>query len=293
MGIQGAPVETPAVVSPQVSRWAVCDTAPTTVGGSPLVTGINGQLLLGEAAGELAGSEALLLSYGPQVHLVTNGVRMPIDLSQSAVAGPLGLRPGRRRRGCRGPLTRCRRGTAGCSRGAWRRWARSGGFGGGVVVGAVVASRDVAAQSDRFYVVLADGVQEVSPVVASMLRQHDSFGLATPPQISPDHLAHIPLRHVLDVDYYPRSPVRLVDAGSRPVSCVAWQWSVSERQARLAVISGRGCPSARISGRRWCRWWVPAMAGCKRIRSWSVMVHRRLLALLVRHWIRLRARRCG
>ncbi|MCA4761693.1 type VII secretion protein EccB [Mycobacterium sp. SMC-2] len=244
VGIQGAPVETPAVLSPQISRWAVCDTAPTTVGGSPLVTGIDGQLSLGEAAGELAGSEALLLSYGPQVYLVTNGVRMPIDLSASAVAGPLGIAPGAQ--------------VMGMSRALFDALPAGGplvvpavpGAGGpgqvdlgaGVVVGAVVASRDVAAQSDRFYVVLADGVQEVSPVVASMLRQHDSFGLATPPQVSPDHLAHIPLRHVLDVDYYPRTPVHLVDAASRPVSCVAWQWSVSERQARLAVVSGRGLP---------------------------------------------------
>ncbi|MGC2344224.1 MAG: type VII secretion protein EccB, partial [Mycobacterium sp.] len=67
-------------------------------------------------------------------------------------------------------------------------------------------------------------------------------GLANPLQISPDQLARVPLRHVMDVDYYPRVPVRIVDAASRPVTCVAWQWSVNERQASLTVISGRGLP---------------------------------------------------
>ncbi|KEP38781.1 type VII secretion protein EccB [Mycobacterium kansasii] len=244
VGIAGAPIETPVVLSPQVSRWAVCDTAATTVGGSPLVTGIDGQLVVGDVSAELGAGEALLLSYDGQVYVVTNGVRMPVDLSQTAVAGPLGITPGAAVPGMSqalfdalpagGPLV--------VPAVPGEGTAPTVDVGPGVVVGAVVASRDVAAQSDRFYVVLSDGVEEISPVVASMLRQHDSFGLTTPPQVSPDRLAHVPVRHVLNVDYYPRSPVRVIDAASRPVTCVSWQWGLSERQARLVVVSGRALP---------------------------------------------------
>lgn len=244
VGIEGAPVDMPTVSAPQMSRWAVCDTAPTTIGGWPVVTGIDGELTLGKPAGELGGGEGLLLSYGPMTYLVANGHRMPVDMVHSAVTGPLGISAGTSATPMSralfdalpagGPLVVPLLAGAGTPSGV--------GLAPGLLIGAVVASRDVASGSDRFYVVLADGIQEVPPVVASILRQNDSYGLATPLQISPDQLARVPLRHVLDVDYYPRLPVRIVDAASRPVTCVAWQWSVSERQATLRVISGRALP---------------------------------------------------
>ena len=214
------------------------------MGGSPVVTGIDGELTLGEPAAELGSAEGLLLSYGATTYLVANGHRMAVDMVHAAVTGPLGITAGMSATPMSralfdalpagGPLVVPLLAGAGTPSAV--------GLAPVLLIGAVVASRDVATGSDRFYVVLADGIQEVSPVVASILRQNDSYGLANPLQISPDQLARVPLRHVLDVDYYPRLPVRIVDAASRPVTCVAWQWSVNERQASLTVISGRGLP---------------------------------------------------
>jgi len=244
VGIVGAPVETPVVVSPQVSGWAVCDTAATTLSGSPVVTGIDGELTLADGVAELGADDALLLSYGGQAYLVTNGARMPLDLSDGTVAAALDMRPNARPT----PMSRALFDALPAG-GALvvpvvpdAGGPTSADLGVRVPVGAVVASRDAASGADRFYVAVSDGVQEVSPVVAAMLRQHDSFGLTTPPQVSPDRVARIALRHVLDVDRYPRSPVHLVDTSSRPVACVAWQWGTGERQAVLKVISGRGLP---------------------------------------------------
>ena len=79
-----------------------------------------------------------------------------------------------------------------------------------VVIGSVVVSQDVASGNDQFYVVLADGVQPVSSVVAAMLRQRDSFGASQPPRVSPDVLGDIPVREVLDVTGY---PARAVEGG--------------------------------------------------------------------------------
>ena len=75
-----------------------------------------------------------------------------------------------------------------------------------------------------------------------MLRQRDSYGTSTPPRISPDRLAQAPIRHVLDVDYYPAQPLRMVDQRAQPVTCVAWERGLNDRQARLAVLTGRDLP---------------------------------------------------
>ena len=64
VGIMGAPMDPPRVSSPEVSRWSVCDTASTTVTGAPMVTGIDGELTLGEGAKQLGADQAVLLSYG-------------------------------------------------------------------------------------------------------------------------------------------------------------------------------------------------------------------------------------
>ncbi|MGV7717790.1 type VII secretion protein EccB [Mycobacterium kansasii] len=246
VGIIGAPVDTPRVQSPDVSQWAVCDTASSTLAGAPLVTGIDGELTLGRGAQELSSGRAVLLSYDDQAFVVSGGVRMPVDLTDRAVTGPLGLDTAAPAADMSralfdalplgGPLVVPTVPNAGAP--APFDW------GPGVVVGSVVASQDVATGVDRFYVVLADGVQQVSPVVAEMLRQHESFGAATPPRVSPDRLGEAAVRDVLDVDYYPQSPLTVVDGRDEPVTCVAWQWGVNDRQAQLRVVTGRGLPIA-------------------------------------------------
>lgn len=243
VGIIGAPVDKPVVASPDVARWAVCDSASRSIGGSAVVTGIDGALTLGTDASELGDDQAILLSYRQRSYLVAGGVRMPVDLSDSAVTTALGVHG---------------KAAVGMSRALFDALPASGplvvpvvpeagtptrvDIGPGVVVGAVVAGQDVATSADRFYVVLSDGVQPISPVVAAMLRQQNSYGLATPPRVPPDRLARIAVKHVLDVDYYPNSPVRTVDSAEQPVTCVAWQWGVRDRQARLSVVAGRGLP---------------------------------------------------
>lgn len=243
VGIIGAPVETPVVQSPEVTRWAVCDSASSTIGGTPTVTGIDGELTLGQAAGVLADDQGVLLSYHQRSYLVTGGVRMPVDLNDSAVTTALGIHTPVATDMSRalfdalpagGPLVVPSVPEAGAPTRV--------DLGSGVVIGAVVASQDVATAADRFYVVVGDGVQPISPVVAAMLRQQNSYGLATPPHVSPDRLARIPVRRVLDVDYYPKAPVRVLNTTDQPVTCVGWKRGGSERQAQLSVVSGRGLP---------------------------------------------------
>ncbi|WP_193698268.1 type VII secretion protein EccB, partial [Mycobacterium tuberculosis] len=68
-------------LSPETSRWAVCDSASPTLAGLPVVTGINGVLTPGDSAVDLDSGHAVLMSFENQSYVVTGGVRMPIDLS--------------------------------------------------------------------------------------------------------------------------------------------------------------------------------------------------------------------
>lgn len=246
VGIEGAPVATPVAMSPETSRWAVCDSASPTLAGLPMVTGINGVLTTGDGAVELGSGHAVLMSFEGQTFVVSDGVRMPIDLSDRAVAGPLGIEAGR-------PVVQMSRALYDAIPAGGRLVVpvvpEAGapsrldlGTPSPLVNGAVVVTRDMATSTDHFYVVSGDGVQAVSPVVAEMLRQRDTFGLATAPRVAPDRLAKVPTRHVLDVDFYPESPLQLVDSRDLTVTCSAWERGVDDRQGRLKLLASRILP---------------------------------------------------
>ncbi|CAN3132426.1 type VII secretion protein EccB (plasmid) [Mycobacterium sp. smrl_JER01] len=246
VGIEGAPTEPPKVLTPEVSRWAVCDTASETMSGRPVITGINGDLTLGDRAREVAPDTAVVGIFNEQAYVITNGVRMPVDLSDRAVVEPLGLEEA----GAPVVLSQAMVDALPAGRplvvpgvpGAGQPSTVNLGTTTPMVNGAVVVSQDVASGQDQFYVVLGSGVQPVSSVVAAMLRQRDSFGVSQPPRISPDVLGDVPVRDVLDVTGYPAEPLKVVDWRAEPVLCVAWDRGVTDRQARQRLLVGRALP---------------------------------------------------
>ena len=244
VGIEGAPTEPPRVLTPEVSRWAVCDTAPESMSARPVVTGINGELTMGDRAREVGSDMAVLGTFDGQAYVVANGLRMPVDLTDRAVVAPLGLDDA-------GPpveLSQAMVDALPAGRplvvppvpGAGQ--PSTVGLGAPLLIGSVVVSQDVASGDDQFYVVLADGVQPVSSVVAAMLRQRDSFGTSQPPRISPDILGDVPVREVLDVTRYPTDPLNVVNWRAEPVLCVAWERGATDRQARQRLLVGRALP---------------------------------------------------
>lgn len=244
VGIVGAPVEPPAVLSPEVSRWALCDTASESLSARPVVTGINGELTLGDRAREVPGDAAVIGVFDGQAYVIAGGVRMAVDLSERAVTGPLGLDAGT-------PPVELSQALVDAIPAGRPLLVpvvpRAGepttlNLGVPAVVGSVVVSQDVASGRDQFYVVLADGVQPVSSVVAAMIRQRDSFGAEQPPRVSPDVLGDIAEREVLDVAGYPAEPLKVINWRAEPVLCVAWERGVSDRQARQRVLVGRALP---------------------------------------------------
>ncbi|NTY62526.1 type VII secretion protein EccB [Mycolicibacterium sphagni] len=246
VGIEGAPTEPPQVLTPEVPRWAVCDTASDTMSGRPVITGINGELTLGDRSREVTGDTAVVGSFNGQAYVIANGVRMPVDLTDRAVVEPLGLQtagaPVELSQAMVDALPAGRPLLAPSVPGSGAPSTVNLGTPAPLANGSVVVSQDVASGKDQFFVVLPDGVQPVSSVVAAMLRQRDSFGIPQPPRIAPDVLGDVPVRNVLDVTGYPDAPLKVVDWRAEPVLCVAWERGATDRQARQRFLVGRALP---------------------------------------------------
>ena len=108
-------------------------------------------------------------------------------------------------------------------------------------VGAVIAAFD-SDNTLRHYVVQIDGLQPVSPVLASIMRNTDSYGLQQPPRLGADEIARLPVAGGIDTAAYPSDELTLVDAGPAPVTCAYWSKPADATAGRLSLLSGAALP---------------------------------------------------
>ncbi|MGY4866931.1 type VII secretion protein EccB [Mycolicibacterium elephantis] len=245
VGIPGAP-ERMVQNGSRDADWTVCDgvsgpaTGVTMIAG-PLTDG-------GERAGVLPDDKAVLVhnANGPKAGtwLLWNGRRSPIDLNDRAVTSALGfgsatpdarpIAPGLFNAIPEAPML-----SAPAIPGA----GEPPRFDLPVAapVGAVVASYD-ADNTLRHYAVLSEGLQPISPVVAAILRNTDSFGLDQPPRLGADQISRLPVAGVIDDSAYPRRQVTLVDASSAPLTCAQWARPADATASTLELRSGVTLP---------------------------------------------------
>jgi type VII secretion protein EccB len=250
VGIVGAPAAMPMRTGP-VSQWAVCDTAPaatstSSAAAAPVVTAIAGPLTVGPRSAPLQMPAAILASHENKTYVIWNGQRSEIDSSNKAVALALGVdstapKPVPLSQAlfdalpATDPLVTPTIPGAG-DPSAWD-------IAPGVVVGSVLTVHDLAQPgADTLYVLLPNGVQRISPFVASLLRSSNSFGDVAPVVVAPDRLAKEPVVESLPVSYYPPTRLRLVDTTVNGTTCVAWSKGSTDRAAQVAVLSGQGLP---------------------------------------------------
>lgn len=245
LGIPGAP-ERMVQSAATDADWTVCDSVSGANAGVTLIAGtpVSG----GERALPLAPNHAVLVhnSAGPVPGdwLLWNGKRSPIDLANRAVTDALGLgaeipAPRPVAAGLFNALPEAPALTAPAiaNAGAPPQFPLSQP----VQVGAVVASYD-ADNTVRYYAVLTDGLQPVSPVLAAILRNTNSYGLAQPPQLGADEVARTPVSRAIDTAAYPTDPVSLVEASAAPVTCAQWIKPAGATESRLTVLSGAVLP---------------------------------------------------
>ncbi len=112
-------------------------------------------------------------------------------------------------------------------------------------VGAVVVSYALDQSSSgavRYYAVLPDGLQPISPVLAAILRNTNSYGLDQPPRLGADGVAKLPVSRMLDTARYPDQQVTVVDAAKNPLTCAYWSKPAGAATSSLSLLSGSALP---------------------------------------------------
>jgi len=94
----------------------------------------------------------------------------------------------------------------------------------------------------RYYAVLPDGLQPISPVLAAILRNTNAYGLDQPPRLSADVVAKLPVSRMLDTARYPDQQITLVDAAKSPVTCASWSKPAGAATSSLSLLSGSAVP---------------------------------------------------
>jgi type VII secretion protein EccB len=249
VGIPGAPTSMPIRASGE-GQWAVCDSAPTatamaSAGDRPVVTAIAGPLA-GEGAATLAMPQAVLARHNNKTYVIWDGHRSEIDPNNKAVAQALGLDPGSP---APIPMSKALFDAIPATDPLVLPAIPDAGapapfnLGPKAVIGSVIAVRDLTeADKQTFYVVLRDGVEEISPFVATVVRSANSFGAAAPLEVYPDALAPIPKVTSLPVSYYPPTRLELVDTTVNTTTCLAWEKGQGDRAAETRVLSGQSLP---------------------------------------------------
>ncbi|MFZ2527594.1 MAG: type VII secretion protein EccB [Rhodococcus sp. (in: high G+C Gram-positive bacteria)] len=239
IGIPGAP--SVLAYGTDDESWTVCDTAEA--GSFSVSTAlVVGTPQYDERIDVLDG-EALLVSAGETHYLVYDGTRAEIDLNDRALTRVLGIDGVAARPvgpGLIEAIPEVPRLSAPVIDGAGTEPEFPIE---GLTVGSVVAMAEPDGQ--RFYVVLRDGVQEVSKATAQIIHYSDSQGAAEIPIVPPDVTNHAPSVQELAVDTFPQAVPTIVDAGDRPVSCVTWSpvdGAGESQRSELTLSAGRALP---------------------------------------------------
>ncbi len=252
IGIPGAP-ERMVQNASHDANWTVCD----AVGGSGQaahsagVTVIAGQPHSdGARAAAIHAGQAVLVDFsgdrGANTWLLWDGKRSQIDLANHAVTNALGLgvdvpAPRPIAQGLFNAIPEAPPLTAPPIPNA----GSPANFAVPAPIGAVVVSYGVEQSSSgalRYYAVLPDGLQPISPVLAAILRNTNSYGLDQPPRLGADQVAKLPVSRMLDTSRYPDQQVVAIDAAKNPVTCAYWSKPAGAASSSLSLLSGSVLP---------------------------------------------------
>ncbi|WP_431953552.1 type VII secretion protein EccB [Nocardia lijiangensis] len=248
LGVPGAPASLPGSASGDRSIWTLCDTVALSAAGSAAGSpGAETTVIAGTvdfdvpgAAHELRPDEALLVSRAGKTYLLFDGKRAELDPNDSVLARSLGL-PGHRAR----PVS------AGLLNSATEvpplAPPKIDGLGAagpdrlqGVPIGGVIRVHGVGGA--ELYVVLADGVQRLSPFAAEVIRNANSQQMNEVIVVPPDRLVGVPVVDHLPVDQFPREIPRILMPENNQVGCMMWSRNASDPAATVSILAGRALP---------------------------------------------------
>ncbi len=254
LGIPGAPATLPKSSAGSRSTWTLCDTVPLSSAGSAAgASGAETTVIAGgldtsadAAARPLNSAQALLATRDGKTFLIFDGKRAEVDLQDSIVARALGAGNVVPRPISAGLLNATTQVPPLTPPPPIDHVGEPGpGRLSAVPVGGVVRVRGVG--SDELYVVLATGVQRVSPFAAEMIRNANSQGMSEITTVPPDRLVGVPLLTVLPVDHFPKQTPTIVSAEKAPVGCVSWSANAAGEESATTVLAGPELPLAQSS----------------------------------------------
>jgi type VII secretion protein EccB len=240
IGIPGAPQRL-VQNTRKDADWTVCDAASGTAAGVTVIAGAPDST--GARAAALDTGKAILVSNPSSAWLLWDGRRSRIDLADHAVTNALGLgndiHPPR-------PV----------APGLFNAIPESPPLAAPVIpdaggparfpvpapIGGIVESHGLEGNSSNYYAVLPDGLQQVSPVLAAILRNANSYGLDQPPRLGADKVAKLPVSRQLDTSRYPEQRISLLDATHDPVTCAHWSKASGASANSLTLLAGSTLP---------------------------------------------------
>jgi type VII secretion protein EccB len=254
IGIPGAP-ERMVQNTSHDADWTVCD----AVGGTGRSAHSQGATVIagrpdshGAKATTIGSAQGILVDFGGTTWLLWNGKRSQIDLSDHAVTSALGL--GSDATGAPTPrpiamgLFNAVPEAPSLTAPVIPNAGTPAAFSVPAPIGAVVVAYGLeprernSSDTERYYAVLPDGLQPISPVLAAILRNSNSYGLQQPPRLGADDVAKLPVSRLLDNERYPAQQVALVDADRSPVSCAFWSKPAGAATSTLSLLSGSALP---------------------------------------------------
>ena len=245
IGIPGAP-ERLVQNTRKDADWTVCDASTGVAAGVTVIAGTLDST--GARAATVNAENAVLVSNPTGTWLLWNGRRSRINLGDHAVTSALGLGT---------DVHEARPVAAGLfnaipespplsapvipGAGAPPRF----GLPVSAPVGSVVEAHGLdsaSANGTLYYAVLPDGLQPISPILAAVLRNSNSYGLDQPPRLSADKVAELPVSRLLDTSRYPEQRISLLDSAHDPVTCAHWSKLAGASTNSLTLLAGSALP---------------------------------------------------
>lgn len=254
IGIPGAPermVQNPS----HDANWTVCDAVSEPAQGghaahSTGVTVIAGRPdSSGARAATIASQQAILVDRDGSTWLLWDGKRSQINLTDHAITNALGLGQNNSEVPAPRPIALGLFNAIPEAPPLTAPGIPNAGapapFSVPAPIGAVVVSYALEQSSSgapRYYAVMPDGLQQISPVLAAILRNTNSYGLDQPPRLGADAVAKLPVSRMLDTTRYPDQQVSVVDAAKSPVTCAYWSKPAGAATSSLHLMSGSALP---------------------------------------------------
>ncbi|AKP58116.1 type VII secretion protein EccB [Mycobacteroides abscessus] len=242
IGIPGAP-ERMVQAKATDAAWAVCEAGQTSTDNRS-VTVIAGPLDTdGDKAADLPRDRAAVVSSEAGTWLLWDGKRSALNLGDVAVTSALGftappaVRPVTTRLLNAIPEAPALVIPAIAGAGAPTSYP--------LPVAAPIGSVLVSYSTDNtpvHYAVLTDGVQQISPVIASALRNANSYGLEQPPRLTADQIAHLPTSSAIDTRVFPNVAVKPLAADEDPVLCTRFTRTADATADSWSLLAGSVLP---------------------------------------------------